>query len=329
MSAINDGNFAAATPVSGMVPVPLAAGAPQSMTVTGLSPSTAYHFAMKVADETGTPAGTSAISNVIMVTTDAPDGTAPSPIADLRGSTPVSLTWIDAPAVDRSSQLSGSKGMAKATDEDPLSYWQTVERAVMQPEWITIDLGISRSFSRVRLLSRASGALFPEDVEVQASELVDSGFVTVHQVMGLPDTKGMWHTLDFTPATGRYVRINVTKLRSSAGTFKSQIAEIEVYESDILAGPITLSFTAPGDDLSVGTASSYDVRWSMAMIDAGNFNAANPFGVAAPSVAGTIESLVIPGLPTGGTIYFAIKAHDEVPNVSAISNVITVVNPNP
>jgi hypothetical protein len=329
MAPINAGNFDAATPVSGVAPIPLAPGTPQSMTVTGLNPSTPYHFAMKVEDETGMPAGTSAISNGIMVTTDPPDVVAPSAITDLRGSTPVSLTLVNAPAVDASSEISAAKGMGSATDGNPETFWGTGASALMQPEWITLDLGVSRTVSRVGMQSTSTSILFPEDVEVQVSEMIGSGFVTVHQEIGLPDTKGVWHTLDFTPATGRYVRINLTKLREAGGTFKARIAEIEVYESESLAGPISLAFTAPGDDLGLGSASSYDVRWSQSPIDAGNFNGANPLDVASPSEVGTIESIVIAGLPTGGNIYFAIKAHDEVPNIAPISNVITVANPTP
>ena len=39
-------------------------------------------------------------------------------------------------------------------------------------------------------------------------------------------------------------------------------------------------------------------------------------------------SVVIERL-TDNLIYFAIKAKDEIPNIPGISNVITVVNPDP
>jgi len=92
-------------------------------------------------------------------------------------------------------------------------------------------------------------------------------------------------------------------------------------------GPVTLSFTAPGDDGVVGTAAEYDLRWSNAPIDAGNFNGANPLATDPPQVSGTIETTTINGLPSG-TLYFAVKARDEVAsNWSGISNVLTVVNP--
>lgn len=66
-SAINEGNFGAATRVTG-APAPQAAGTTQSMDVTGLTPSTSYWFAIKTADEQG---NWSTISNLVQWTTGA------------------------------------------------------------------------------------------------------------------------------------------------------------------------------------------------------------------------------------------------------------------
>ncbi|WP_127578941.1 discoidin domain-containing protein [Paenibacillus koleovorans] len=64
-STITAGNWSSATAVTGE-PTPAAAGTSQSMTVTGLSPSTTYYFAMKTNDEVP---NTSALSNVPSGTT--------------------------------------------------------------------------------------------------------------------------------------------------------------------------------------------------------------------------------------------------------------------
>ena len=87
-------------------------------------------------------------------------------------------------------------------------------------------------------------------------------------------------------------------------------------------GSINLTWTAPGDDGSVGTARTYDIRYSTSLITAANFASAtaasNP---PTPQAAGTSESFTLTGVPTGVMYYFAIKTSDEVPNVSALSNV--------
>ena len=85
---------------------------------------------------------------------------------------------------------------------------------------------------------------------------------------------------------------------------------------------ITLTWTAPGDDGDVGTASQYDIRYSTSPINEGNFSSATEVqGVPQPKSAGSPESLVVTGLSPETTYYFAMKTADEVPNWSDLSNV--------
>ncbi|MFN8586251.1 MAG: fibronectin type III domain-containing protein [Candidatus Eisenbacteria bacterium] len=92
-SPINESNFGAATRVNG-APAPLAAGSTQSMDITGLTPSTAYWFAIKTADDQG---NWSAISNLVQWTTGAStDDVRPAPLAVTVGATTdnsVTLQW--------------------------------------------------------------------------------------------------------------------------------------------------------------------------------------------------------------------------------------------
>ena len=85
---------------------------------------------------------------------------------------------------------------------------------------------------------------------------------------------------------------------------------------------LQLSWTAPGDDGATGTATTYDIRYSTSTITEGNWAAATQAtGEPAPQVAGSSETFTVTGLSGSTTYYFAIKTSDEVPNVSAISNV--------
>jgi len=93
---VTPSDFAAATPVTGL-PVPAPAGAVESATVTGLTPETAYWFALVAFDEAG---NASALSNIATATTIASsDVIRPAPV-DLAfaGSGPNSVTvsWTDA-----------------------------------------------------------------------------------------------------------------------------------------------------------------------------------------------------------------------------------------
>jgi formylglycine-generating enzyme required for sulfatase activity len=87
------------------------------------------------------------------------------------------------------------------------------------------------------------------------------------------------------------------------------------------AGTVDLSWIAPGDDGSTGTASAYIVRYNTTAITESNWGTSSDVtGEPAPSPAGSVESMTVFGLAPGQRYYFAIKTQDEVPNTSGISN---------
>ena len=86
---------------------------------------------------------------------------------------------------------------------------------------------------------------------------------------------------------------------------------------------VTLNWTAPGDDAGVGTASQFDIRYSSATITEANWASATQVsGEPTPAVAGTAQTMEVTGLQPSTSYYFAIKAADEVPNWSGLSNVV-------
>ncbi|HUW82233.1 MAG TPA: fibronectin type III domain-containing protein, partial [Phycisphaerae bacterium] len=181
----------------------------------------------------------------------------------------------------------------------------------------------------------------------QNSVLMDRvGTYESPELGGLAD--GVWYhrTVDLSSlAGGAVVGINLYAIRPNgapypAGDLKFYIDNIaftypggasdttapaavtDLAAGNPTSGSIQLTWTAPGDDGSTGTASSYDVRYSMSLIDAGNWaSATQATGEPAPQVAGSAESFIVTGLSAETTYYFAIKTSDEVPNESALSNV--------
>jgi len=96
-----------------------------------------------------------------------------------------------------------------------------------------------------------------------------------------------------------------------------------------LSSPTTssllVSWTAPGDDGSTGTATSYDIRYSTSNITTGNWASATQVsGEPTPLVAGTSQSMTVIGLSPSTTYFFAIKTSDEVPNESNLSNITSL-----
>jgi hypothetical protein len=93
--------------------------------------------------------------------------------------------------------------------------------------------------------------------------------------------------------------------------------------SNPTSNSVVLTWTAPGDDGVIGTATSYDIRiiGDVATIDNSNWGSAfQVSGEPAPAAAGTVQSMTVPGLAAGLPCAFAIRTTDEAGNVSDFSN---------
>lgn len=85
---------------------------------------------------------------------------------------------------------------------------------------------------------------------------------------------------------------------------------------------IHLIWTAPGDDGSIGISTSYDVRYATSPITESGWTLATQLSdEPTPTVASTSQFMTVSGLSASTTYYFAIKTSDDVPNISALSNV--------
>ncbi|HKK20942.1 MAG TPA: leucine-rich repeat domain-containing protein [candidate division Zixibacteria bacterium] len=88
---------------------------------------------------------------------------------------------------------------------------------------------------------------------------------------------------------------------------------------------VTLTWTATGDDSTIGTAASYDLRIAGAMIHWGNFDSASAVpGLPGPKPSGESEQFEIRGLETDSTYYFALRVSDESGNYEGVSNCVEV-----
>lgn len=88
---------------------------------------------------------------------------------------------------------------------------------------------------------------------------------------------------------------------------------------------VVLQWTAPGDDGTVGRATSYDLRYRTVTIAGTDTltwwnSATSATGEPTPGVSGATDSLRVRGLLPATTYYFIIRAADEVPNWSGFSN---------
>lgn len=82
---------------------------------------------------------------------------------------------------------------------------------------------------------------------------------------------------------------------------------------------VILSWTAPGEDGSTGTAAEYDIRYSTSPITDANWTYATQVSnEGSPKEAGEDELLGVGGLSSCTTYYFAIKTRDAYDNWSAL-----------
>src|SRR5262245_3553707 len=95
-------------------------------------------------------------------------------------------------------------------------------------------------------------------------------------------------------------------------------------QAQVTYNSVKLTWTAPGDDGTLGTASQFDLRYSTSPITAANFDAATRWSATpTPGPSGTSQTVTVTGLQASTTYYFAIKTGDDIPNWAPISNVVS------
>ncbi|SYZ72524.1 hypothetical protein TRIP_C20639 [Candidatus Zixiibacteriota bacterium] len=283
-ATITDANWNAATQVTGE-PSPQIAGTTETFSVTGLQSSTVYYFAIKTADEVPNWSG---LSNIASRPTSA-EQNPPAAITNLSTgtttSTSVILNWT-APGDD------GSTGTATQYD-----------------------------------------------IRYSTSAITEANFGGASQLVGEPTPRVAGSAETFTvtgltPSTTYYFAIKTADEVPNWSALSNVPSKTTLAESippaaitNLATGnatntSIVLTWTAPGDDSLNGRATTYDIRYSTALITAANWNSATQVtGEPSPKSSGLSETFTVTGLQNGTLYYFAIKTADEVPNWSGLSNI--------
>jgi hypothetical protein len=268
-------------------PTPQSAGNSESFTIEGLEPNTTYYFAVKAGDEVP---NWSDVSNVVARST-LQENTPPATIADLSAGNPtensIALSWT-APGDDGTTGTASEYDIRYSLNPINGSNWGSAMQVNGEPS--PSPAGTSESLT-VTNLSPGADYYFA----IRTSDEVPN-----------------WSDLS-------NVANQSTVNESSA---PADIANLTV--ETIEAESVTLTWHAPGDDGTTGTASQYDIRYSTAPITAANWDAANQVtGEPVPQSSGSTETATINGLDPDTEYYFAVKAADEVPNWSGLSNVVS------
>lgn len=171
------------------------------------------------------------------------------------------------------------------------------------------------------VLTDALGNVVPVGApEVRLS--VDKGGTLAGAVSVLPvDGEATFSGLSIAEENAGYVLTasasGLDSVSSNAFTITDDVAPAApvLRAGSVTANTATLTWTAVGDDGSLGTATSYDLRYSASDIVSDlDFTNATPVSVGAPKQAGEAESAVISGLAPGSNYYAALKVTDNQGN---------------
>lgn len=288
-STITAGNFASASQATGE-PAPAAPGTGQSFIVTGLNSSTTYFFAIKTADEVPNWSG---ISNIASRTTTA-EATPPASITTLTATNPtqnsVRLAWT-AVGDDGSTGTAASYDIRYSTSAITDINWTSATQVTGEPA--PKVAGSAETFT--------VGGLNVSTLYYFAIKVSDE----VPNTSGLSNVANASTTADVTPPSG------VGDLSALTGSS---------------SGEILLGWTAPGDDNSVGIASSYDIRYSNDSLTVANWDlATSATAPPTPGQSGAPQSFVLRNLTPGAKYFAAVRAYDEQSNESPLSNLASAI----
>lgn len=212
---------------------------------------------------------------------------------------------------------------------NPISFWFPGWKSRFYPAEGYLDLGGIKTLTRIFLRDISGTGNFKiyagSPGNWQSSPIVDDNLQAY-----------LTWTEHTTPVTTRYLKVVMEDP-------SSKVSELAIYgycgeevtadniapapvenlsTSNVTSQSIRLNWKASGDDGNVGTATTYDLRYSTSPINGENFSNATIVATNAPQPTGTNETKTVSGLNCNTTYYFAIRVTDEVGNTSPLSNVV-------
>jgi len=118
-------------------------------------------------------------------------------------------------------------------------------------------------------------------------------------------------------------------VKATSGDLTAPAAIADLTVTATTGTSAAVRWTAPGDDGTTGTASSYDIRYSTTAITLANWATATAAtGEPLPTAAGTQQTFTINALTPSRVYYIGIRTTDNSGNVSGLSNIPTATTPD-
>ncbi|HUW85235.1 MAG TPA: DNRLRE domain-containing protein, partial [Phycisphaerae bacterium] len=358
-SSIDEGNWASATEVTGE-PAPQAGGSAESFTVTGLTIGQTYYVAIKTSDEVPNESGLSNVPSATaqlgemtlqgggvtdnymsaynpdinygsferMIVTGYEDqgptnrqrGLVRFDLSSVPTGTPITVAMLYLYSYEPL-QTNGSAGYYGAYRLT--TNWSATSSTWNSP-WSTAGGDFEATADATAPKQSVANVWYAFNVTSRVQAWINNGGTDNYGWL-IKCTDEMLHNQDY------FYQTDTSNASYRPKLFITDLAPDTIAPAAITdlaaatgsqSASVDLTWTAPGDDGTSGTATSYDVRYSTATITEGNWDSATPVsGAPAPQSAGSPESFTATNLPTGQTLYFAIKTSDEMLNESDLSNV--------
>lgn len=304
-STITDENFNSCLTVPGIIPTPSEAGGREHMVVIdnddikkpfgsrSIQPETQYYFALKASDGvSSSPMSNLFPNNSSVASGTTKDMTPPGTITDLSIVNPtnnsVMLVWTS-PGDDGS--FTWYKDASGHADEYDIRYSTS---SITEANW-----AYAKSVPNPPTPSKEGNA--------QVTIVSGLSLNTDEYYFGI---KTLDEARNF---SGLSNIVSVDKLSPGA------ITDMNVGTAS--ASTLALSWTAPGDNGSRGTVTSYDIRYSTTPISEANWNSCTEvFGEPTPLAGGKFQTFTVTGLNFNTKYYLAMKAIDDAGNLSPLSN---------
>lgn len=301
--------------------------------VTGLAPTTTYHFAVSSSDACGNGPVTSADDSFLSA----------EPAIDLSGWVLLQFDSSQSFAFPPGTTIPGGGYLVLGREATQSAF--EAEWGALPADTVYIDSGGVFPFinggESFRLEDELGGIVDGTTIAMSSGQSIQ------RSAPGAPaGDAGSWNV---TPASSGSPGSGAGA-SSAAGVVINEAADASAFQHEFVelfndatpAGPDTvppagivdltaeplsddvvrLSWTAGGDDAVSGTATAYDIRaaaWPITS-DASFATADQLVGEPAPQVAGSTESWDLGGFDPNTTRYFAMRVIDEVGNASPLSN---------
>ncbi len=204
-------------------------------------------------------------------------------------------TWVDIAAPGGETNSVAQEGVLSTTPGNNYSYFQGTSMACPHVSGLA-----------ALIVSKYAGNITPDQVR--------------GRIMGTADF------VDDKPGNAAYIgKLGIGRINAAAALMDDDgiapDAITDLSSDGSTQNKIMLTWTAPAD-ADNNNATSYDLRYSTAPIDAANFADATSYPAGSASNAGETESVEVEGLSASTMYYFAVKSADVFGNVSDLSNVL-------